>query len=69
MTIASVDAIYMYLSIKLSTIKKSVRFFARKLIAVTKKTIKLCLELIRFGMISTLISFDTDYYEYHDGEK
>ena len=29
----------------------------------------LCLELILFGVSSTLISFDGDYYEYHGGEK
>ena len=68
-TISSVDAINMYPSIKLSTIRKAVRFFAIKLIAATKKTINLCLELIRFGMISTLISFDVEYYEYNSGEK
>ena len=68
-TIVSVDAIDMYLSIKLSTIKKAVRFFTRKLTAATKKNINQCLELIRFGMSSTLISFDCKYYEYHGGEK
>ena len=67
--IASVDATNMYPSVKLSTIKKSVRFFTRKLTAATKKTINLCLELIRFRMSSTLISFDGEYYEYHSGEK
>ena len=67
--IVSVDAINMYPSIKLATIKKAVRFFARTLTAATKKTINLCLELIRFGMSSTLICFDGDYYEYHGGEK
>ena len=65
--IASVDAINMYPSIKLSTIKKEVRLFARKITAATKKIINLCLELIRFGMSSTLISFDGKYYEYHGG--
>ena len=57
-TIASVDAINMCMSIKLSTIQNAVRFFARKLTATTKKNINLCLELIRFGMSSTLISFE-----------
>ena len=66
---ASVDAINMYPSIKLATIRKSVRFFARKLTAETKKTINLCLELIHFGMSSTLISFDGEDYEYHGGER
>ena len=68
-TIASVGAINVYLSIKLETIKKAVRFFARTLTTATKKTINICLELVRFGMISTLICFDGEYYEYHGGEK
>ena len=67
-TIWSLDAINMYPSIKLSTIKKVVIFFSRKLTAATKKTTNLRLELIRFGMGSTLISFDGDYYK-HGGEK
>ena len=67
--IASVDAINMHPSIKLATIKKAVRFSARTLTTATKKTINLCLELIRFGMSSTLISFDDEYYEYHGREK
>ena len=68
-TIASVGAINMYPSIKLATIKNAVRFFARTLTMATKKTINLCLELIRFGMSSTLICFDGEYYEYYGGEK
>ena len=67
--IASVDAIEMYSSITILTIRKEVRLFARKLNAATKKTINLCLELIRFGMSSTLISFDGEYYKYHCGER
>ena len=59
----------MYPSIKLSTIKKSMRFFAIKLTAATNKTINLCLELIRFGIRSTLITFDREYYEYKRGKK
>ena len=68
-TTVSVDSINMYPSLKLSTIRKAVRFFARKLTAATKKTINLCLELIRFGMSSTLISFNGECYEYHVGER
>ena len=44
------------------------RLFTRKLIAATKKTINIYLELISFGMSSTLISFDGKYYEYHGGK-
>ena len=68
-TIASVDAINMYPSIKLVTIRKLVRFYTRKLTAATKKTINLCLELIHFGMSSILISFDGEYYKYHGRER
>ena len=69
MTIASVDAINMYPSIKLAKIRKKVRFFTTKLTAATKKTINLFLELIHFGMSSTLISFDVGYYDYHGVER
>ena len=69
LTIALVDTINMYPSIKLTTIKKAVRFFVRKLTSEVKKTINLCLDLIQFGMSSTLISFDGEYYEYHGGER
>ena len=65
MTILSVDVINTYPSIKLSTIKKAVRILARKITEATKKTINLFLELILFGMSSTLMYFDRDYYEYH----
>ena len=61
-TIKSVDAINMYPSTKLATTRKVVRFFARKLTAETKKTINQCLEIVHLGMISTLISFDGEYY-------
>ena len=67
--IASVDVINMYPSIKISTIRKAVKFFARKITAATKKTINLCLELTRFGMSSTLTSFDGEYYKYHGRER
>ena len=40
-TISSVDDINRYLSIELSTIKKTAIFFARKLTAATKKIINL----------------------------
>ena len=60
-TIASVDAINMYPSIKLATIRKAVRYIARKLTKETKKTINICLDLIHTRMISTLISFDGEY--------
>ena len=68
-TIASVDDINMFPSIKLAIIRKAVRLFARKLTAAAKMTINFFLGFICFGMNSTLISFDSEYYEYHSGKK
>ena len=67
--IASVYVINIYPSIKLATIRKSVRCFERKLTRETKNKINLCLYLIHFGMSSTLISFDGEYNKYHIGER
>ena len=49
--------------------KNSVGFFARKFTVTIKKTINLCLEIIRFEISFALISFDGEYYEYHSGKK
>ena len=49
--------------------EKAVIFFARKLTAKTKKTINICLKLIHFGISSTLIYFDREYYEYHSRQR
>ena len=69
MTLASVYAFNMYPSTKLAKIRKLVRFFSRGLTAATKNKINLYLDLIHFGMSSTLISFDREYYRYHVGYK
>ena len=45
----------MYPSIKLTTIKKVVRLFSKGTTVTTKKTTNLCLELVYFKIISTLI--------------
>ena len=62
------DAINIYPSIKLAKIRKAVIYFTRKITKETKKTINLGLEIIHFGMSSTLISLDNKYHEYHGGE-
>ena len=67
--IPSVDDANMYLFIKLASNIKVVRLFSRKLTATTKNAINLCLEIIRFGMSSNLISFYREYCEYYGGEK
>ena len=58
-TISSVNNINMYLSIKLSKVKQSVRFFAREITTTTNKTINLCLELICFGMSCTSLFMES----------
>ena len=66
-TLSSIHAINMYPPIKIATIKKTVRYFLKVLTVVTKNTINLCLETIRFRVISTLIYFYGQYYKYHGG--
>ena len=68
-TIAPVDDVSMYSTIKIATIRKAVRFFSIKINAATKKTINLFMDFFRFGMISTCIFFSGEYYKYHSGEK
>ena len=58
----------MYPPIKPVMINKAAQFFSKGLTTVYKNTTNLCLELIRFSMISTLIYFDGEYYKYL-GEK
>ena len=53
--IASIHAANVYPSIKLTMIKKEVRYLLKGLTTATKKKINLCLDLIRFGMNSTLV--------------
>ena len=67
MTIASIYAVAMYPSIKLPLVKKEISYFTRNLPKSQQSNVKLCLELIAFGMSSTLLTFEDKYYEY--GEK
>ena len=66
-TIASINNINMYILIKFSTIKELVKLFSKCLISSAKKTVRLCLYPIHFGLSSTIIHFDEYYYEYHRG--
>ena len=56
-----------YPFIKIATINKAVNLFSKGLTSSAKKTNQLFLELICFGIISTIISFDVKYYEYNRG--
>ncbi len=66
-TIVSIDAEAYYPSIKFKLVRKAVRYFSRHLTDDNKEIIEDCLEMIKFGMSSTLLTFIDKYYEY-DGE-
>lgn len=66
-TIASIDAEMMYPSIKFGLIKKAVEYYSCNLQEEDKKMINVCLEMIKFGMTNTLITFADKYYLY-DGD-
>jgi hypothetical protein len=61
-TIASIDAEAMYLSIKYSLIKKAVYYYAEGLDYETVNNIQTCLEMIKFGMMNTILTFVNKYY-------
>mmetsp|Transcript_5125 Transcript_5125/g.11175 ORF Transcript_5125/g.11175 Transcript_5125/m.11175 type:complete len:173 (+) Transcript_5125:426-944(+) len=55
----------MYPSIKFGMVKRAINFFASKakLAKEERKTIRDCLDLINFGISSTMITFQDRYYE------
>ena len=66
-TIASIDVVEMYLSIKFPLVNKAISYFTRNLPNNQQYTITLCLKLVSFGTSSTLPKFRYKYFEY--GEK
>ena len=66
-TITSIDAVEIYLSIKLPLVNKAISYFRRKLPNNQQYTIKLCLKLVAFGMSSTLLTSGYKNFDY--GEK
>ena len=67
-TIVSIDAVDYYPSVRFKLVKKAIHFFSDKLSEEDKTKIEECLDMIKFGMGSTLITFIDKYYEY-DGDK
>jgi len=68
-TIASVHAEAMYPSIKFNLIKKAIEFYARNITDENEiEKVNKCLDLIQFGMSTTLIQFCGVYYLY-DGDR
>ena len=60
-TIASIDAVAMYPSIKLPLVKKSISYLTINLSKIQKSTVKLCPKLIAFGMSYTILTFEEKY--------
>ena len=56
-TVISLDVVNMYPSIKYKVVEKAIKFYAQKLNAEDKNTIKDCLEMIIFRMGNTLFTF------------
>jgi hypothetical protein len=65
--IASINAEAMYLSIKYSLIEKAVYYYAEGLDHETMNNIQTCLEMIKFSMMNTILTFVNKYYLY-DGD-
>jgi hypothetical protein len=66
-TIASIDAEAMYPSIKYSLIEKAVHYYAEGFDDEAMNNIQTCLEMIKFGMMNTILTFVNKYYLY-DGD-
>jgi GIY-YIG catalytic domain len=66
-TIISIDAVDYYPSIKFKLVKKAVYFFSKDLNDEDQMKIEDCLDMIKFGMSSTLLTFVDKYFEY-DGD-
>ena len=58
LTIASIDAVLIYPSVKFPLVKKAISYFTKNLPKSQQSTVKFCLKLISFGMSSTLLKFE-----------
>eukprot|EP00957_Ditylum_brightwellii_P131223 10008405-Ditylum_brightwellii.AAC.1 len=58
----SLDIVNMYPSTKLSLIKQAFRYYAKDLSTTNRNIIKRCIEMIAFGMKTTLVRFQDNYY-------
>jgi hypothetical protein len=67
-TIVSIDAQDYYPSVHFKLIRKAVQYYSQTLPNDLQDTVEDCLETVRFGMKSTLFTFQDQFYEY-DGEE
>ena len=66
-TVIPLDVEAMYPSIKFSVVIKAVKFFARNLEREDSIRIATCLEMMKFGMSNTLLTFQDKFFEYGGG--
>eukprot|EP00957_Ditylum_brightwellii_P194965 14853941-Ditylum_brightwellii.AAC.1 len=59
----------MYPSIRVKLIKKALKYYAKDLPAEARETIDLCMDIVQFGMKSTLIQVKGRYFIYQGAAK
>lgn len=63
-TVSKLDIIDMYPSVKIGMIRKAVEFYSQGLPLEEKKIVRKAMELVEWGMRSSLLTFDRKYFEY-----
>jgi hypothetical protein len=63
-TIVSLDIRDMYPQCRFKAVKAAVRYFANQLPTLEQLKVKRCLEILKFSMGNTIVSFQDKYYEY-----
>eukprot|EP00957_Ditylum_brightwellii_P146592 11159810-Ditylum_brightwellii.AAC.1 len=59
----------MYPLIQVKLIKKALKYYAKDLPAEARKTIDMCMDIVQFGMKSTLIQLKGCYFIYQGAAK
>eukprot|EP00957_Ditylum_brightwellii_P000349 26897-Ditylum_brightwellii.AAC.1 len=65
----SLDIVNMYPLVRVKLICKALNHYAKNLPATARETIDLCMDIIQFGMKSTLIQSRGRYYVYQRAAK
>ena len=63
-SVISIDAVKMYPSVKFEMIERAVNYFLRNASDEDKKKAKECLEMVKFGMDNTFVTFEDKYWKY-----
>eukprot|EP00957_Ditylum_brightwellii_P203765 15336091-Ditylum_brightwellii.AAC.1 len=68
-TLMSLDIVNMYPSVRVKLIRKALHHYAKDLPEEAKETINMCMDIVQFGMKSTLIQVKGKYYVYKGAVK